>query len=180
MATKTFEAYFTSKGALPSEKLIEGDAALVLRAGTVFKGSVKPDTAYASMLDNALTTTIATVDVWVPINGTLAEGDHSTAFTFAANQYTFVGDNQLEYSPISGSISVAKTGNGYVTYEVGVFVNNVQVGTGMSASSEQDAIVFIQTTGTHILQTGDVIDVQIRCRTDNTDCIVSAAQLNIG
>ena len=169
MATKTFEAYFTSKGALPSEKLIEGDAALVLRAGTVFKGSVKPDTAYASMLDNALTTTIATVDVWVPINGTLAEGD-----------YTFVGDNQLEYSPISGSISVEKTGNGYVTYEVGVFVNNVQVGTGMSASSEQDAIVFIQATGTHILQTGDVIDVQVRCRTDDTNCIVSAAQLNIG
>ena len=179
MATKTFEDYFASKGALPGGTPIESDTLLVLRSGTVFQGAIAPY-ALAYMADNALTTTIVTVDVWAAINGTLEEGDHSTSFTFAANQYTYVGDNQLGPINIQGSISVSKTGNGYKDYEVGVFVNNVLVGKSMVGSSESDALVFVATNITHTLQTNDVVDVRVRCRTDDTDCIVSAAQLKIG
>lgn len=180
MATKTFEDYFISKGAIPGGELIEGDEILILRAGTVFKGGVDAHNALAYMEENILVTDIVTVDVWVPINGTMVEGAHTSSFTFAANQYTYVGDTQLSPLGIKASMSVSKTGPGVKNYAIGVFVNNVQVGTEMIASSEQDAPAFCSTTVTHTLQTNDVIDLRVRCKTDATDCTVSHAQLNIG
>lgn len=180
MATKTFEAYFASKGQLPGEELIAGDEILVLRGGTVFRGAVSINTALASMLDNAGVTTINTVDVWESINGTLTDDFSTATFTYAANQYTYIGANQLSPDIIRASFSISKAGNTFKTYEVGIFVNAVQVGTGMKCSSQSDEPAFAACIATHILQTGDVVDMRIRGRTDDTDVTVIDAQLGIG
>jgi hypothetical protein len=177
MATKTFEDYFASKGDLPAEELVDGDDILVLRSSTVFRGVVKLNSAFASMTGNASATTINTLDVWEAIAGTLVDIDSTSTLTFAANQYTYTGPNQTHKVKIRASISLA---GGDESYQVGIFVNSVQVGDAMTAKSSATGIAFIQTTVAHALQTGDVIEMMVRNTEGTEDCTVSDAQLEIG
>ncbi|GAG54975.1 unnamed protein product, partial [marine sediment metagenome] len=106
MATKTFEDYFASKGQLPGEELITGDEALVLRSSTVFRGAPDINNALSNMQGNALVTTINTVNVWEQINGVMADAGSTATFTFAANQYTYIGVNQIGADTIRASVSL--------------------------------------------------------------------------
>jgi hypothetical protein len=177
MATKTFEDYFASKGVLPGEELIDGDEALVLRSSTVFRGSPDINNALANMEGNALVTTINTVDVWEQISGVMADAGSTTTFTFAANQYTYIGVNQLGADTIRASVSLLSAAD--AQYQVGVFVNSVLVGLGMTTSATTLNAAFVSSAAPYALQAGDVIDLRIRNITDAENVTVLDAQLEI-
>jgi hypothetical protein len=139
-----------------------------------------PVFAYASMNANAVETTINTIDVWVPIGGTLIQGVTSTTFTYAANEFTYIGVNQAGVQLLKGNISISKAGGGDNIYEVGMFVNGVQVGTGMSVGASTALVGYVQTENPHTLLTNDVIDMRIRNLSGNSNVTVLDAQLLIG
>ena len=177
MATKTFEDYFASKGALPGEELIGGDKALVLRSSTVFQGEPDINSALANMQGNALVTTINTVDVWEQISGAMADANSTATFTFAANQYTYIGVNQIGTDTIRASVSLLSAAD--AQYQVGIFVNSVLVGTGMTTSATTTSAAFVSAAAPYALQTGDVIELKVRNITDAEDVTVLDAQLEV-
>jgi hypothetical protein len=177
---RAFNLYFANRGALPGEVLIEGDELLVLRGSTVYRAAGAPAFAYASMEANTDETTINTIDIWEEIAGTLIEGAKTDSFTFATNQYTYNGVNQAAPHVISAKMSILRIGNGDDNYDVGVFVNGVQIGMGMITSCGPGQAGFTLTEITHALQTGDIIDMRVRNVTSAVNCIVTNAQLVIG
>jgi hypothetical protein len=178
--TRAFNLYFANRGALPGEVAIAGDELMVLRGGTVYRMSGAGTTAYSSMNANAVVTTINTIDVWEPIGGVLIQGTTSDTFTFAANQFTYIGVNQAIAQAIIAKMSVSKAGGGDNIYEVGVFVNGVQQGTGMSVGASTALVGFVDTLVLHALQTGDIIDMRVRNISGASDCTLLDAQLIIG
>ena len=177
--TRTFEEYFASKAVLPGEQVIQDDQTLVLRAGTVFRAASFADGGVATMAQNATVTTIATINVWVPIAGTLTDLGHTDSFTFAANAYTFIGANRLHSARLEASLSVSKAGNGDVDFEIGLFVNGSQVGTSMAGTSSSDVISSLYCIAPYVLQTGDIVDVRIRNIDGIDNLLVAYAQLAI-
>jgi len=178
--TRTFEAYFGSKAQLPGEQIIEDDELLVLRAGTVFRAATFADGAVASMAQNATATTLTTVDLWYSFDGTLADLDHTDSFTFATNQYTFIGDNRLHPSRLEVSMSLSKAGNGDRDIEVGLFVNAALVGTAMGVQTSGGFLTSVYCVAPYTLQTGDIIDARIRNLDGSGDDVtVEYAQLAI-
>jgi hypothetical protein len=177
--TRPFETYFANRGALPGASPIAGDEALILRAGTVYRTGDTKLYAYASVNGNAVETTIATIDVWVPIAGTLVEGDAADDFTFAANQWTFIGSNQAVPSFLTAQISIISASAPISIYEVGLFVNGVQEGTGMRRGSTNSSPGFFSTTSPYALQNGDVVDMRVRNLSGTDNLTVIDAQLII-
>jgi hypothetical protein len=179
--TRAFNVYFANRGSLPGEVAIAGDELLILRSGTVYRMGGASAGAYASMTDNAVETTINTIDVWVPFGGVLIEGVTTATFTYAANQFTYIGPNQAHNTSLVGKMSILRVGGGAGSnLQVGVFVNGVQVGDPMTVSSTNSFIGFVLTEVPHLLQTGDIIDIRIRNTTGVENVVVTDAQLSIG
>ncbi len=180
MAERPFNEYFSNRIVLPGEIPIGGDEFLVLRGGTAYRMAAAGVFAYAAMDGNALVTTIATQDIWVPIAGVLVETDVSANFSFAANQFTFNGVNQAAPAKLSGKMSTLRVGGGDGVYQVGVFVNGLLLDSGMRVGCTASLPGFAVTEDTHALQTGDIIDMRVRNTGDSNDCILVDAQLIIG
>ena len=179
--TRAFNLYYANRTELPGQVLIEGDELLVLRGSTVYRTAGARSFAYASMHDNAVDTVINTVDVWEPISGVLVQGVTSTSFTYAANQFTYIGVNQASPLIVSAKMTIHNVlGGGASIFEIGIFINGVQIGTGMSCSSDTATTSFMMTDNTHTLQTGDIIDMRIRNTSDVDDVLIVNAQLIIG
>jgi hypothetical protein len=178
--TRAFDVYFGNRTALPGEIAIAGDELLVLRGGTVYRMAGAPLFAYASLDGGVDTTTIATIDVWVPIAGTLIQGVTTSSFSYAANQFTYNGVSQAVPTRLSAKLSMLRVGGGSDSYEVGVFANGILVGTGMTCSAQASIEGFTYTENPHIMETGDIIDMQVRSTTGTADCIITSAQLLIG
>jgi hypothetical protein len=177
---RAFNVYFGNRTVLPGEIPIVDDEALILRGGTVYRMAAAGVFAYASMTGNSDVTDIVTQDVWVPIAGTLVEGDASANFSFATNQFTFNGVNQAAPQRLSAKMSISKAGGGDEIYEVGIFVNGTQVDTGMTVGAGTTLVGFVATDNTHTLQTGDIIDMRVRNTSGTSDCTVTHAQLVLG
>ena len=180
MANITFEDYFTTRGQLIGPQPTEGDEALFLRADTVYRGSFVYNKAFANLSNNSTETVINTIDVWEPIGGTMASVASTPTFTFATNQYTYVGPDQIEPTAISVHGNLSTPATGATKYEIGLFVNDVLVGSGIQASLIDTAgIVPISAKVIFTLTTGDVIDFRIRNRTNTENAIVVDAHLVI-
>jgi hypothetical protein len=178
--TRAFNVYFANRTVLPGEVPIADDEALILRGSTVYRMEAASVFAYASMTGNSDVTDIVTEDVWVAIAGTLVEGDASANFTFSANQFTFNGVNQAAPQRLSAKVSLSKAGGGDEIYEVGIFVNDTQVDTGMTVGAGVTLVGFVATDNTHALQTGDIIDMRVRNISGTSDCTITHAQLILG
>jgi hypothetical protein len=178
--TRAFNVYFANRTVLPGGVPIADDEALILRGSTVYRMEAAMVFAYASMNGNSDETEIVTQDVWVPIAGTLVEGDASENFSFAANQFTFNGVNQASPSFLTAQMSGVSASAPVSIYEVGLFVNDVQEGTGMRRGSTNNSPGFFSTTSPYALQTGDVIDMRVRNLSGTDDFTVIDAQLIIG
>ena len=178
--TRAFNEYFANRTVLPGEVAIAGDTYLTLRGGTVYQISAHADFAYASLSGGVGVTPTNTIDVWVPIVGTLIAGAVSASFSFATNQFTFNGVSQAVPNLISAKMSLLRDVNGDDAYEVGIFVNGVLVGTGMTTTAAHNVVGFTYTQNTHTLQTGDIIDMRVRNTTGISSCIITSAQLIIG
>jgi hypothetical protein len=178
---RPFNEYFANRTVLPGDVLIANDELLVLRGSTVYRHPGAALFAYAALSGGTDTTTITTIDVWVPIEGTLVEGAASTNFSFAANEYTYVGPNQSGPQLLKAKMSLFRAGGGGEdAYEVGVFVNGSLVGTGMTTGASANIVGFAATENFHSLQTSDIIDMRVRNTTSANDCIITSAQLIIG
>jgi uncharacterized protein YuzB (UPF0349 family) len=177
--TRAFNVYFANRTVLPGGVPIADDEALILRGGTVYRMEAANVFAYTSMIDNSDVTDIVTQDVWALIAGTLVEGDASENFSFAANQYTFNGVNQAAPSFLTAQMSLTSASAPVSIYEIGLFVNGTQEGTGMRRGSTQSSPGFFSTTSPHALQNGDVIDMRVRNLSGTDDLTVIDAQLFI-
>jgi hypothetical protein len=178
---RPFNEYFANRTVLPGDVLIANDELLVLRGSTVYRHPGSLLFAYGSMDSNIDVTTINVQGVFEPMAGTLIDSPSTTTeFTFLANQYTYVGPNQAGSQILSAKMSVLKVGGGEDSFEVGVFVNNLQVGTGMISTASSSLVGFMQTSSPHSLQTNDVIDMRIANVSSASNVTVVNAQLIIG
>jgi hypothetical protein len=182
MANKPFDEYFEDKTDLVGQQGPDGDGFLVLRAGTVFKGNVVHNHAIATVADDATETVIATIDVWVPIGGTLVQGVTTPTFTFATNAFTYIGPNQIVQTSLKAAVSLEKIldVDGPANYEVGIFVNDLLILNAMSTWVVESQTVYVATEVQRLLVTGDVIDMRVRTRGGLDNLIVQNAQLVVG
>jgi hypothetical protein len=181
MANKPFDEYFTDKTALVGQQAPTGDDFLVLRAGTVFKGNQVYNKAIATAADDTDVTTISTVDVWVPPANTLVQGVTTPTLTFATNQFTYIGPNQIVQTSLKASMSCklvpAATA---AAYDIGIFVNDLLILNGMTVNVNADGLSYVAAEVQRLLVTGDVIDFRVRSRAGIENIIVQNAQLVIG
>jgi hypothetical protein len=178
--TRAFNDYFANRGALPGVVLVADDEVLVLRGSTVYRAVGISEFAYAGVEGNATATTINTIDVWESIGGTLVVGTLTDGITFATNQFTYIGVSQATPTVITAKMSASKAGGGDEIYQVGVFVNGSQIGTGMSCGAGTTLVGFASTASTHALQNGDVIDMRVRNTSGTSNVTLLDAQLIIG
>ena len=177
---RAFNVYFGNRGALPGEVPVDGDEQLILRGGTVYRASAAAAYANAGMNANAVETTITTVNVWESIGGVLVAGLTAPTFIFAANQFTYIGVNHIAPASIRASMSaIAADAVAGLTYEVGVFVNGIQVGLSMSVNATSTEVGFVLVEAAHPLQTNDIIDMRVRNIKDATNVTLIDAQLVI-
>jgi len=178
-----FDEYFANRAALTGAQPTAGDEILVLRSSTVFRGSLTYNKAYAILNNNVTETDITTVDVFEQIAGSWVEASATPAFSFALGRFTYAGVDQIEPAMLIGNVSVKRPDTGVVVCEVAVFVNDAQIGTAMQFTVAYDGIdetVYnCSVSVMHQLVAGDIIDVRIRNRTNDTNLIVADAQLVI-
>jgi hypothetical protein len=175
-----FEDYFSGRTTAATDRILEGDRLLILRAGQVFQSAGISPRGYASEDNNALVTAI-THNVWTPPNYTLGNEAFTDHFTFAANKFTYTGPNQAIVSAIRAAVSLEKdAGGGAVIAEVSVGINGTPTGSIMSTTIDDGVVTFMSTTIFYTLQTNDEIEILIRNTTDGDDIVVIDAQLIIG
>jgi hypothetical protein len=175
--TKGFDAYFGGRSLLTGVQSPSGDYHLTLRAGTVFQENFVYNKAYAGFSGVAVETPTNADGVWVPIANTLIQGPTTPTFTFAANQFTYIGPNQLVQTSLRASISGQSVGTGY--YEVGIFVNDLLVGNPMQTAFDA-GVRYLATEVQRVLVTGDVIDMRVRPVANVNSITLLNGQLVIG
>jgi len=175
--TKGFDAYFSGKSLLTGPQSPSGDSLLTLRSGTVFQQNIVYNKAYAGFADSSTETLTNADNVWVPIANTLIQGPTTPTFTFATNQFTYIGPNQIIQTNFRAAISGQSVGTGY--YEVGVFVNDLLVGDPMQTAFDA-GVRNVSTQVQRVLVTGDVIDMRVRPRGNINSITIFNGQLVIG
>ena len=177
--TRTFEDYFANRGSLPGEDPIEGDEMLVLRSGTVFRGTPITTAVYAAMNANVVETVINTINVWEPIGGTMDNLFASNNLTYLDNAYTYIGVNLQHAEPLMARATLSKVGGGDNLYELGVFINDIIQGTGMSVGCSTAFRACVVCGVPRVLQTGDVFDMRVRNLSGTSNVTVVDAQLTV-
>jgi hypothetical protein len=161
--TRPFDTYFANRTELVGQQSSAGDEFLVLRGGTVFRGNQVFNKAFAYAADDSDVTSFNTVDVWEPIANTLVQGVTTPTFTYANNQFTYIGPNQVVQNTIYAAMSCKTDGSPATNFDIGIFVNDLLVGNGMT-SYVTTGLAFVSTQVQRILVTGDVIDLRVRNR----------------
>jgi hypothetical protein len=180
MANKPFDEYFAAKTALVGQQGPTGDDFLVLRGGTVFKGNQVYNKAIAYAADDSDVTTINTVDVWEQVANTLVQGVTTPTFTYATNQFTYIGPNQIVQASLKASMSCKLDAAGDAAYDIGIFVNDLLILNAMTVNVADTGISYVATEVQRLLVTGDVIDFRVRSRVGDENIIIQNAQLIVG
>lgn len=178
--TRTFEAYFAGRTALVGQQSPSGDEYLALRGGTVFRATQVYIKGFAYDAENLTPTPTSVVNTWTPLANTLVQGVTTPTLTFSANQFTYIGPNQIVQSSLKAAISAYVATGTNLAYEVGVFVNDLLIGVPMQVAVSDTGMAYVAADVQRILVTGDVIDMRVRNVTDGTSLIVANAQLVIG
>jgi hypothetical protein len=180
MANIPFDQYFTDKTAAVGQQGPTGDDYLVLRAGTVFKINQVNIKAIAYAADDSDVTTITTADVWVPPANTLVQGVTTPTLTYATNQFTYIGPNQIVQTSLKASMSCMLDAVFAAPYDIGIFVNDLLILNSMTVEVADTGISYVGAEVQRLLVTGDVIDFRVRSRSGILDLIVQNAQLIVG
>jgi hypothetical protein len=179
MANTPFDTYFADRPELIGNQPLNGDATLVLRDSTVFRKLNLDNRAYAMFSDDADETPCPVVNEWVLMANTLSEQGHTTTFTFAANQFTYVGGNTNVVNTFMASMSCKKLLAGDSSYDIGIFVNGLLIGNSMKVTVRENVVSYVSCTIQRLLVTGDVIDMRVRTRTLTNPLTISDGQLVI-
>lgn len=180
MPNKAFETYFAERTALVGQPAPTGDELLVLRSGTVFRSAQVFNRAIATVADDATETPTTPIDTWVVIAGTLVQGVTTPTFTYAANQFTYIGPNQVVQTTMKAAISATKVLAGAEAYEVGIFVNGLLILNGMQVTVTTGETAYVSSEIQRLLVTGDIIEMKVRNRSGTDSLTVINAQLVIG
>jgi len=179
MANKPFETYFGERTVLTGAQPVGGDEVLVLRSGTVFRGSNVFIKASAILSDDVTPTDITVTDQWESVGGTLVQDVVTPSFTFAGNIFTYVSPNQIDPTVVSGSVQVTIAADDDQV-EVGLFVNDVLIGNPMGITANATEFRAVSVQALHVLQTGDTVEMKVRNRDAIVDITVTNAQLVVG
>jgi hypothetical protein len=181
--SRAFEDYYANRPALVGLQPSSGDELLVLRGGTVYRGQYVLNRAFAYLDNNAVATAISVTDTWYQLAPAFTQGFTTATFTYATNQFTYIGPDKAEADQLYASISFSNAGGAAAVYEVGLFVNGVLKGIGVGAGLPDTAVatdqMFVAATVLHQFQTGDIVDLRVRNRTNVEDILVVDAQLLI-
>ena len=162
MATKPFETYYDERTLLTGQQSPSGDFFLIQRSGTVFKQNVVYNNAFAYAADDSDVTSFNTIDVWESIANTLVQGVTTPTFTFATNQFTYIGPNQIIANSFYAAMSCKTDGAPAANFDIGIFVNDLLIGA--MTNYVTTGLAFVSTKVQRILVTGDVIDMRVRNR----------------
>lgn len=165
---------------LPGNQTVSTDQMVVIRGGVPYAYDPATRFAYADMSGNATPTVIAAADTWTPILGTLVASGVETGFTLAANIFTVTAETSLDPLRIRAGCTFMKVGGGAaVNFEIGIFVNGVQVGVGQTdtAGSAQWGNANIGVPA--VLANGDTVEIRVRNRTDGDDVTISEMSFGI-
>jgi hypothetical protein len=174
---RPFEEYFANRASLVGVQPVTGDEILVLRSATVYRGLFVDNTAMLYVAGNAVATTIALVDQWTAIGGTLIQGPVADVFTVASNQLTYVGPSQVRAATLRARVSLTKAAGIVQSYEIGIFVNDVLLQNGLRVSLNVNEYAFVNVEALHPLSTGDVLDLRVRSRSGTDAVTLSDVQL---
>lgn len=178
--TRTFEDYFIARTAVAGAQPATGDAILVLRSGVVQQALEVHNQASMYVAANAVTTTIALVDQWTAIGGTLLEGTaNADVWTYAANQLTYIGPSQVKAALILANVTLTKAAAGVKDYEIGLFANDVLIQNGVRGSLNQNESLCLSCAALFALSTGDALDVRVRSRLGTDTVTITDVQVTV-
>ena len=178
--SKDFKDYFSGKPVADTDQSVDGDEHLLLRGGEVFRVSAIRNQGIAGMSDNTDVTAITVTDQWESLAGTMAEAGSTANLVFAANQYTFIGSDQVYKSRMVCRFAITKEGAGPPEdYELGIGVNGSPVGVAFDITADDSGFVDGSAGALEALNNGDVIEILIRNRSGLSDVTVRDAFLEI-
>ena len=181
MATKFSDWVFSELPPLPDKQILATDSLVVIRAGVPYSAPLNATFAYGSMADNAVETTINTVDVWESIVGAIVDSGLEESFTWFGNVLSYIGEDMTIPEMVYLDFTLLKTGGPVDTdiYQVGLFKNGALVGVGASTTIVNSNTESGSLTLPVIFAQGDTLEVKVRNRTDADNVTVKDMQLTV-
>ena len=180
MANKPFNTYFGERIDFAGAPPPAGLQYLVDNDGVIQKTTFGLTGGFASVVDDSVVTTIVTVDTWTAIANTMNEEAITPNLVFAANAFTYVGENSIAPVQIRACFSGIKTGGASMEFKVGIAINGTPVIASTSVGVDALKRSFVSTVYYVALQQNDIVTMVIKNISGNDDIILSDLQLSIG
>jgi hypothetical protein len=180
MANKPFNTYFGERIEATGAPPPAGWFYLVDNDGVVQKTTFGLTGGFASAVDDNDVTTIAAADTWTAIANTLTEEVITPNLVFAANAFTYVGENSIAPTQIRAAMSCIKDFPDVMAYKIGIAVNGTPVIASLSVGVDDAQRSFVSTVYYVALQQSDVVTGIIKNISGDHDLIITDAQLSIG
>ena len=174
MAEVRYKDWAQALPQLPGEQILEGDIPVVIRDDVPYTFKPIARAAYAEFKDNALVTTINTMDVWESINGVLIPSPENVGYSFLSNVFTHEEVDALFPIVITANVTFMKDGGGAAhNYQFGVFRNGGLVGVGQADSASSTGSGCVSVAIPAVPLNGDTFEVKIRNRSGTNNVVVS-------
>ena len=180
MANKPFATYFGERLEATGSPPPAGYFYLVDNDGVIEKTVFGLISGFAGFQDDTVVTSIATVDTYTPISNTLIERVITPSLVFAANAFTYVGNDTIAPTRIFASMSCKKDQATAMTYKITIGINGTPQVDHMTQLVDDVGVSYLSTTWFHTLQQGDVITMLIANISGDHDLILTDGQLSIG
>ena len=180
MANKTFETYFGERIEFVGSPPVQGLFYLVDNDSTIQKTTFGLTGGFAQGSDDATVTTIATVDTWTDISNTLTQEVITPNLVFAANEFTYVGENSIAPVQCRASMSFLKTGGIAMVYKICIAVNGTPVISSTSVSADGVDRSYVSVVWYEALQQNDTVKMMVKNVSGSDDLQIVDAQLSIG
>jgi hypothetical protein len=180
MANKPFNIYFGERIDFAGAPPPAGLQYLVDNDGVVQKTTFGSTGGFAAAVDDSDVTTISAAATWTPIANTLFEEVITPNLVFAANAFTYVGENSIAPVQIRAAMSCIKDQAAIMTYKVGIAINGTPVVASASVGVIDTQRSFVSTVFYVALQQNDVVTMVVENISGDHDLILTDAQLSIG
>ncbi len=182
MANKPFNVYFGERIAASGAPPVGGYDYLVDNDGVVEKTVFGDVAGFAGFQDDSIITTIPAVSTWVPIANTLLERVITPNLVFAANAFTYVGNDTIAPTRIFASMSCKKApiSSSSMVFRITVAINGTEVLDYMSVDVNDVERSYVSTTWFQTLQQNDVITMLVQNVSGDHDLILIDGQLSVG
>jgi hypothetical protein len=180
MANKPFNVYYNERIPVSGAPPPGGDIYLTNRDSVIGSTTFGSTGGLAYFVDDSTVTTIAASATWTPIANTLVEEVITPNLVFAANAFTYVGENSIAPVQIRAAMSCIKDQPAIMTYKVGIAINGTPVIASASVGVIDTQRSFVSTVFYVALQQNDVVTMVVENISGDHDLIITDAQLSIG